>query len=83
MEEGVMVQDSAHTYKIIELVGSSPDGIEPAVQNAIAKASETLRSLDWFEVREIRGRVEGGSVGWYQVKLGVGFRVEDGGQMQV
>ncbi len=77
-----MVQDSAHVYKIVELVGSSAESIDAAVKNAIGRASETLRNLDWFEVREIRGRIEDGSVGWYQVKVGVGFRVEDGGQIQ-
>ncbi len=76
-----MVQDNAHVYKIVELVGSSAEGLEAAVENAIGRAGETLRNLDWFEVREIRGRVENGAVGWYQVKVGVGFRVEDAGQI--
>ena len=66
---------SEHTYKVIELVGSSPDGVEKAIENAISRASETLQNLDWFEVKEIRGNISGGKVGWYQVKLGVGFRV--------
>jgi flavin-binding protein dodecin len=68
---------SEHTYKVIELVGSSPDGVEKAIENAISRASETLQNLDWFEVKEIRGNISGGKVGWYQVKLGVGFRVLD------
>jgi flavin-binding protein dodecin len=70
-----MVQDGAHVYKVVELVGSSQNGIEAAVENAIGRASETLRNLDWFEVREIRGNVQGGKVGWYQVKVGIGFQV--------
>lgn len=70
-----------HTYKIVELVGSSPDGIEPAIEGAIARAGETLRNLDWFEVREIRGAMNNGKVGWYQVKIGVGFRVDSGSDM--
>jgi flavin-binding protein dodecin len=66
---------SEHTYKIIELVGSSRDGIEDAINGALARASSSLSHLDWFEVREIRGTVEDGRAGWFQVKLGVGFRV--------
>ena len=66
-----------HTYKVIELVGSSPDGVEKAIENAISRASETLQHLDWFEVKEIRGNLSEGKVGWYQVKIGVGFRVLD------
>ena len=65
----------AHTYKIVELVGSSHDGLEPAIESAITKASKTLKNLDWFEVREIRGNISEGRIGWYQVKLGVGFRI--------
>jgi flavin-binding protein dodecin len=68
---------SDHTYKIVELIGSSPDGVEKAIENAIGRASQTLKGLDWFEVREIRGQIHDGKVGWYQVKLGVGFRVMD------
>ncbi len=69
---------SNHTYKVIELVGSSPDGVQPAIENAISRASRTLSHLDWFEVKEIRGSIgDDGKVAWYQVKLGVGFRVLD------
>ena len=68
---------SEHTYKVIELVGSSTQGLEPAIESAIARAAQTLRNLDWFEVKEIRGNIQDGKVGWYQVKLGVGFRVLD------
>lgn len=64
-----------HTYKIVELVGSSSEGLHPAIESAIARASQTLRGLDWFEVREIRGNISDGRVAWYQVKLGIGFRV--------
>ena len=67
-----------HVYKIIELVGSSNEGLETAIQNALSRANESVQHLDWFEVREIRGAVTNGQVGWYQVKLGVGFRVESG-----
>ena len=68
---------SEHTYKVVELVGSSPHGIEAAVENAINRASETLKELDWFEVKEVRGAIKDGKVGWYQVKIGVGFRILD------
>ena len=64
-----------HTYKVVELVGSSHEGLQPAIENAIARAGKTLRNLDWFEVKEIRGTIQEGSVAWYQVKLGVGFRI--------
>lgn len=69
---------SNHTYKVIELVGSSADGVQAAIENAISRAGRTLNHLDWFEVKEIRGSIgDDGKVAWYQVKLGVGFRVED------
>ena len=71
-----MVQDNSHVYGIVELVGSSSDGIEAAIQGAIGRAAESHQNLDWFEVREIRGRVEGAGVGWYQVKVGIGYRLE-------
>jgi flavin-binding protein dodecin len=68
---------SEHVYKVIELVGSSTDGIEGAVQNAIAKASKSLHHLRWFEVIETRGQIEGGKVSHYQVILKVGFTIDD------
>ena len=64
------------TYKIVELVGSSSENIQQAIDGAIARASQTIRNLDWFEVREIRGTIDGGKANWYQVKLGIGFRVD-------
>jgi flavin-binding protein dodecin len=71
-----------HTYKVIELVGSSPEGVEKAIENAISRASQSLRNLDWFEVKEIRGNIADGKIGWYQVKLGVGFRVLDSTELE-
>ena len=68
---------SEHTYKVIELVGSSPESVEKAIENAIGRASQTLQGLDWFEVNEIRGYIKDAQVGWYQVKLELGFRVLD------
>lgn len=67
---------SRHVYKHIELVGSSPDSIEDAIQGAIAKAAETVRNLRWFEVVETRGQIEDGKVAHYQVTLKVGFTLE-------
>ncbi len=63
------------TYKLIELVGVSPTSEEEAIQNAIARASQTLDNLDWFEVVEMRGLIEHGIVKQFQVKLKVGFRL--------
>ena len=66
---------SDHVYKIVELVGSSPTGIEDAIQGAIARASSTIDNIRWFEVLETRGHVEGGKVSHYQVTIKVGFTV--------
>jgi flavin-binding protein dodecin len=66
-----------HVYKSVEITGSSPDGVKEAIDRAIAKASETLRHVDWFEVQGIRGHVEDGKVAHYQVTLKIGFRLED------
>jgi dodecin len=68
---------SENTYKVIELVGTSPESVEKAVENATGCASQTLQGLDWFEVKEIRGYIKEGQVGWYQVKIELGFRVLD------
>ena len=64
------------TYKVVELVGSSSESIQQAIDGAITRASETIRNLDWFEVREIRGTIDGERANWYQVKVGIGFRVD-------
>jgi hypothetical protein len=68
---------SDHTYKIIELTGSSEDSSDQAIQNAIAKASETVKHMHWFEVVESRGYIEEGQVKYWQVTIKVGFRIED------
>ena len=65
-----------HTYKIIELVGSSKTSIEDAVDGALAAASESLDHLDWFEIVQTRGQIQQGRVGYYQVVLKVGFRLQ-------
>ncbi|HEY8453683.1 MAG: dodecin family protein [Micromonosporaceae bacterium] len=66
-----------HTYKVTEVVGSSPESVEAAVRQAIARASRTLRHLDWFEVTEIRGHIADGEVAHFQVVVKIGFRLED------
>ncbi len=67
---------SDHIYKKLELVGSSPDGVEAAVQNALARASKTIRNMRWFEVTETRGYIEEGKVSHWQVTLKIGFTLE-------
>ena len=63
------------TYKLIELVGVSATSIEDAVQNAIGRANQTLKNLDWFEIVETRGLIQEGKINQFQVKLKVGFRL--------
>lgn len=65
------------TYRVTEIVGTSTDGVEDAVRNGIRRASETLRHLDWFEITEVRGQIDGSEVRHWQVGLKVGFRLED------
>jgi flavin-binding protein dodecin len=67
----------AHTYGITEVVGTSTTSIDDAVKGAVARASTTVRGLDWFEVTEIRGHLEDGAVAHYQVGLKIGFRLEE------
>jgi flavin-binding protein dodecin len=68
---------SNHTYSISEIVGTSTQGVDDAVRNGIAKASQTLRNLDWFEVKEIRGHLEEGTIADWQVTIKLGFRLEE------
>ena len=68
---------SDNVYKIVEIVGSSPTGIEDAIEKAITRASSTLRDIRWFEVKETRGHVENGRVAHYQVTLKIGFTLAD------
>jgi flavin-binding protein dodecin len=65
------------TYRVTEIVGTSPDTVDAAVRNGIKRAAETLRHLDWFEITEVRGQIVDGEVAHYQVGLKVGFRLED------
>ena len=64
-------------YSVNEIVGSSTVGIDDAIKGALARAAQTLRNLDWFEVKEIRGHVEDDGNHYFQVTVKIGFRVED------
>ena len=65
------------TYRITEIVGTSPESVDKAIRNGIKRASETLRHLDWFEVTEIRGNIKEGDIAHFQVGMKIGFRLED------
>ena len=66
-----------HVYKIVEIVGSSKESIEDAIQQAVTRASKTLDNLGWFQVVETRGHIQDGKVQHYQVTLKIGFRLEE------
>jgi flavin-binding protein dodecin len=66
-----------HVYKKIEIVGSSSNGMEEAVHNALSRASETIRNMRWFEVVETRGYIDDGKVEHWQVTLKIGFTLEE------
>ena len=65
-----------HVYKMIELTGSSPQGLEDAIANAIAKAAKTVHNLRWFQVIDTRGEIEGDKVAHWQVTMKVGFTLD-------
>jgi flavin-binding protein dodecin len=65
------------TYRVTEIVGTSPASVDAAISNGLRRAAQTLRHLDWFEVTEIRGQLESGEVAHFQVGMKVGFRLED------
>jgi hypothetical protein len=65
-----------HVYRVTEIVGSSPESLDDAIRNGVARAAETLRNVEWFEVTEIRGQVADGSVAHFQVGMKLGFRLE-------
>jgi dodecin len=64
------------TYRIIEIAGTSPDGVTEAMKSGVARAAKTLRNVDWVEVRSIRGHVEGDEIAHFQVEMRVGFKLE-------
>jgi flavin-binding protein dodecin len=70
------VPEPGKIYRGTEVVGTSDDSIQQAVRNAVRRASETLRNLDWFEVSEIRGTIQGSDVGEFQVGVKIGFRLD-------
>ncbi|AWW36380.1 MULTISPECIES: dodecin [Streptomyces] len=70
---------SNHTYRVTDLVGTSPEGVDQAIRNGIDRASQKLRNLDWFEVTEVRGHLEDGQIAHWQVTMKVGFRLDDAG----
>jgi dodecin len=65
------------TYRIIEITGSSTEGVQQAIDSGVARANATLRNLDWLEVTQIRGHLDGGQVAHYQVTMKIGFRMEE------
>ncbi|MDC0766712.1 dodecin [Streptomyces sp. HD] len=66
-----------HTYRVTDIVGTSPEGVDQAIRNGITRASQTLRNLDWFEVTEVRGQLDNGEIAHWQVTMKVGFRLEE------
>jgi flavin-binding protein dodecin len=68
---------SGHVYKKIEIVGSSPNSLQEAIENGVAKAAETLHNLRWFEVVDTRGQLEDGQIAHWQVTLKIGFTIDD------
>jgi flavin-binding protein dodecin len=68
---------SSRTYRVTEIVGTSPDGIDQAIQNGVTRAAKTLRHVDWFEVTQMRGHLVDGEVEHFQVTMKLGFRLED------
>ena len=68
---------SNHVYRLSEIVGSSPTSVDDAIRTAIRKAAQTVRNIEWFEAQEVRGQVVDGDVAYFQVRVKIGFRVED------
>jgi len=68
---------SDHVYRLSEIVGSSQTSVDDAIRTAVRKAAQTVRNIEWFEAKEIRGQVVDGGVAYFQVTVKIGFRVED------
>jgi len=66
-----------HTYRVTEVVGTSRNSIDEAIKNGIARAAQTVRNLDWFQVTETRGWIDDGQIGHFQVTMKIGFRLDD------
>lgn len=73
-----MADNALPTYRLSEIVGASTESIQQAVRNGLSRANQTVRNIEWFEVTQIRGTVEEGDVGAFQVSMKIGFRVEEG-----
>ncbi len=71
-----MAPEADYTYRVTEVVGTSRESLQHAVRNGVSRASETLRHLDWFEVTELRGSIVDGEVGFFQVTMKIGFRLD-------
>jgi flavin-binding protein dodecin len=69
-----------NTYRVTEIIGTSPESVDAAIRSGIGRAQETVRNLDWFQVTEIRGHIADGEIAHYQVGMKVGFRLESGSQ---
>jgi hypothetical protein len=76
MDERRTTKMSDHVYKIVELTGSSTEGIEAAVKNAVERANDTVRNMRWFEVTETRGHIADGTVAHWQVTVKIGFTLD-------
>ena len=68
---------TSRTYRLTEIVGTSPEGIDEAIRNGVDRAAQTIRHIDWFEVKQVRGYVRDGQVDHFQVSMKIGFRLED------
>lgn len=68
---------TSRTYRLTEIVGTSPEGVDAAIRNGVNRASQTIRHIDWFEVVQVRGYVRDGHVDHFQVTMKIGFRLED------
>jgi flavin-binding protein dodecin len=66
-----------HVYRVTEIVGTSPNGLDAAIRNGLDRAATTLRNIDWFEVVSVRGHIEEGGIHHFQVTIKVGFRLDD------
>jgi len=67
-------------YRIAEIVGTSPSGVDDAIRNAVSRANQTLRNIDWFEMTEVRGHLADGQVADWQVTVKIGFRLDGDGE---
>ena len=68
---------AGHIYRVAEIVGTSTHGVDDAIRNAVERAKQTLRNLDWFEMTEIRGHLSDGQVADWQVTVKIGFRLDE------